>query len=726
MKKFPHFKQRDKMDCGPTCLKIIAKFYGRRFTAQRLRTLCQINKSGVNLLGLSEAATSIGFSSQGEMMGINALKEVNLPCILHWRDNHFVVLHKIEGNRYYISDPDHGRYRLSLEDFMEYWCNSVDKSMGILLTLNPLDYFYEQKTEDIQRIDWSWILSYLRDYRKLFVQLVLCLFVGTVIQLITPVLTQTVVDTGIPLKDLDFVYLVLFAQIMFFLGSSAVNLVRSWIMLHISTKFNMSILADFIAKLMRLPMSYFEVKTAGDIMQRMSDQQTIENFLTGTALSSVFSLINLAVFTIALWYYSGTIFLVSLFATIVYAGWILIFLGRRRDMNYKQFDLSSANQNNIVEMVNGIQEIKLNNFETEKRWDWERLQVKFFRFKVSNLIFNQYQSVGSSFINQGKNILITFLSVKAVITGELTIGGMMAIQYIVGQLGAPIEQIMSFVQSYQDAKISLERLNEVHSIPDEEFSAGTCVEQLPEDRTIVISDLSFRYPGAGNDYVLKDINMVIPAGMTTAIVGLSGSGKTTLLKLLLRFFEPESGNIRIGGVDFSRLSHHMWRSNCGTVLQDGFIFADTIARNITLGDNTSDPERLEKSIFLSNISDYISQSPYGLNTKIGAGGSNLSHGQRQRLLIARAIYKDPEYILFDEATNALDTTNEKVIMSNLDSFCKGKTVLVVAHRLSTVINADNIVLLDKGKIVEQGKHADLIALRGYYYTLIKNQLELGF
>jgi ATP-binding cassette subfamily B protein len=591
--------------------------------------------------------------------------------------------------------------------------------------LSPSPVFYEQEEDKKSKVSWLSILRYFYAYKKLFVQLVLGLGAGTLLSLITPFLTQSIVDIGINTRNLNFVYLILIAQVMLFIGSTSMNFIRSWILLHISTRVNLSILTDFLIKLMKLPVSYFETKTTGDIMQRMSDQQRIESFLTGTTLNTLFSVINLVVFTVVLVYYNATIFMVSLISTIIYAGWIALFLKRRRELNYKQFSNSSDNQSNVVELVNGMQEIKLNNCEQQKRWGWERIQATLFKFKVENLALTQYQQGGSSFINQAKNILITFLSVKAVIDGDITLGGMMAIQYIVGQVSSPIEQMLGFVQSYQDAKISLERLNEVHELEDEEPIGKDWIHELPANRSITINNLTFRYPGAGNDPVLEEISLIIPQGKTTAIVGMSGSGKTTILKLLLRFYESEKGEVKIGETHLDNLSFKAWRSACGTVMQDGFIFSDTIENNIAVGDEFPDAKKLQQAIKVANIRDFIDELPFGLKTKIGSAGNGISQGQKQRLLIARAVYKNPDYLFFDEATNALDANNERIIMDNLNQFFTGRTVVVVAHRLSTVSNADNIIMLDKGRIIEQGTHHELTGLKGEYYKLVKNQLELG-
>lgn len=725
MNRFPYYKQQDQTDCGPTCLRIVAKYYGRSISIQKLRSLCFANKGGVNLLGLSEAAEKLGMRTTGVKLTLSQLNQVELPCILHWRQHHLVVLYKIKRDKYYIADPSTGLVGLDEKTFIKNWYSNKELHDGISLLLSPSPLFYEQEDDKKNKLSWLSVLQYFYAYKKLFVQLTLGLSVGTLLSLITPFLTQAIVDIGINTRNLNFVYLILIAQVMLFVGSTSVNFIRSWILLHISTRVNLSILTDFLIKLMKLPISYFETKTTGDIMQRMSDQQRIESFLTGTTFNTLFSVINLIVFTLILVYYNATIFMVSLISTIMYAGWIALFLKRRRELNYKQFTNASSNQTNIVELVNGMQEIKLNNCEKHKRWAWEQIQAILFKFKIENLALNQYQQGGSAFINQAKNILITFLSVKAVIDGQITLGGMMAIQYIVGQVSSPVEQMLGFVQSYQDAKISLERLNEVHELEDEEPIEKIWLHELPKDRTITINDLTFRYPGAGNDPVLEKINLVIPQGKTTAIVGMSGSGKTTILKLLLRFYQSEQGETKIGETNLNNISFKTWRSSCGTVMQDGFIFSDTIENNIAVGEEFPDVKKLQQAIKVANIRDFIDDLPFGLKTRIGSGGSGISQGQKQRLLIARAVYKNPDYLFFDEATNALDANNERVIMDNLSEFFTGRTVVVVAHRLSTVSNADNIILLEKGRIIEQGTHHELTGLKGEYYKLVKNQLELG-
>ena len=723
--KFTFYKQQDNLDCGPTCLRMIAKHYGRSYSIQKLRELCFTGRGGTTLWNISDAAEKIGLRSLGVRINIEQLKEVQLPCILHWRQNHYVILYKIGNNAYHIADPAKGLLVLTEKEFTQNWFSHKELYDGISLLLGATAAFYEMEDDKANEVKWSTILRYYYQYKQLFVQLLIGLGVGTIIQLLAPFFTQALVDTGINTRNLNYVYLILIAQLMLFCGSMMINFIRSWILLHISVRINVSILTDFLLKLMKLPISYFESKTTGDIMQRMSDQQKIESFLTGTALNTLFSMVNLIVFTVVLAYYNLLIFAISFFSTIIYILWIVTFLKRRRELNYKQFSISSDNQSSIVELVNGMQEIKLNNYEKQKRWNWENIQASLYKFKVKNLALSQTQQMGSSFINQIKNILITFISVKAVIDGSMTLGGMMAIQYIVGQVSNPIEQMIGFIQSYQDAKISLERLNEIHQLKDEEPNDRSYIKELPGDKGISIQNLTFRYPGADNDPVLEDINLDIPEGKTTAIVGMSGSGKTTLLKLLLRFYSPEKGKIKVGKIHLSSMTYNIWRSSCGTVMQDGFIFADTISNNIAVGEDIPDFIKLHDALETANLTDFIEELPFGLQTKIGAGGHGISQGQKQRLLIARAVYKNPAYLFFDEATNALDANNERVIMDNLSRFITGRTVVVVAHRLSTVRNADNIVVLEKGKIIEQGTHQQLTALKGEYYNLVKNQLEIG-
>lgn len=731
MKTFQFYKQPDQMDCGPTCLRMVAKHFGKNFSLQKLRETSGINREGVSLLGISEAAEKIGFRTMGSRLSIDQLNDIELPTILHWDQNHFVVLYKVKGRNnkaiFYIADPAKGLIKYTESEFLKHWASikSTEISYGIALTLSPTPTFYEQEGDQSEGLNWSYLLRYLYRYKQLVVQLFVGLGVGSLLQLIVPFLTQSIVDIGINTRNLNFIYIILIAQTMLFLGRMSVEFIRSWILLHISTRINISILTDFLIKLMKLPMSFFDTKMTGDIMQRMDDQKRIESFLTGSTLNIIFSMFNLVIFTAVLAYYNISIFFIFLISSVLYSLWVIAFLKKRRDLDFKRFDISSKNQSSIVQLIGGMQEIKLNNCEQQKRWEWESLQAGLFKYSIKSLSLGQIQQAGAFFINEGKNIIITFLVAKAVIDGNLTLGGMMAVQYIVGQVNSPIEQLLGFIQQLQDAKISLERLNEIHQMDDEEPLDQTFLKELPNNKSISIQNLSFTYPGAGNEPVLKGINLEIPEGKTTAIVGMSGSGKTTILKLLLRFYNPQKGELKVGASHLDQIGYRYWRGKCGIVMQDGFIFSDTIAKNIAVADEYPDAAKLRHAVKMANIDDLIDALPLGLNTKIGAEGNGISQGQKQRILIARAVYKNPEYIFFDEATNALDANNESIIMQNLEDFFKGKTVVVVAHRLSTVKNADNIVVINKGVIIEQGTHTALSQQKGEYYQLVKNQLELN-
>jgi len=715
------------MDCGPTCLRMISKYYGKNFSLIRLREICGINREGVSLLGISEAAEKIGFRTTGLKISPDSLDDIQLPVVVHWDQNHFVVLYRIKGNGYYVADPAKGMIKYSTSEFLAHWVSTrnAGRNEGIALAITPTPDFDLLDEDKANGLSLSYVLGYLLSYKKLIFQLFAGLGVGSILQLIFPFLTQSVVDVGINTRNLNFIYIILIAQTALFLSRMSVEFIRSWILLHISARINISILTDFIIKLMKLPMGFFDTKMTGDIMQRMSDQGRIQGFLTGPTLNILFSIFNLFVFAFVLIWYNTIIFFIFLTSSILYSFWIIFFLKKRRELDFKRFDMGSKNQSVLFQLINGMQEIKLNNCEQQKRWEWENIQAGMFRFSIKSLSLGQIQQAGTFFINEGKNILITFIVAKSVVEGQLTLGGMMAIQYIIGQLNSPVEQMLGFLQQLQDAKMSLERLNEIHMLEDEEPVEKVFLKELPGDKTISVENLSFGYPGAGNDNVLNDITLQIPEGKTTAIVGMSGSGKTTILKLLLRFYECQSGEVKVGQTNLKNIGYRFWRGKCGIVMQDGYIFSDTMARNIAVGDEYPNRLRLEHAIKVANIKEFIEGLPLGLNTKIGAEGNGISQGQRQRILIARAVYKDPEYIFFDEATNSLDANNEKIIMENLETFFKTRTVVIVAHRLSTVKNADNIVLLDNGRIIEEGTHAELTAQRGGYYQLVKNQLELG-
>ncbi|MCL2290378.1 MAG: peptidase domain-containing ABC transporter [Bacteroidetes bacterium] len=735
MRTFPHLRQPDTMDCGATSLAMVAKYYGKSYSIPKLREMCSATRAGVNLLGISDAAEKLGFKTMCARLNFEQLaNDVPLPCIVHWRQEHFVVVYDIKekgaGRKegyVRVADPALGLIKFTPEEFCNHWLSMKKdgEDEGVALLLEPTPAFYEQEDEKSDRTKFSYVFRYLRPYRKYIVQLFLGLLLGSLLQLIFPFLTQSIVDYGISNQNLSFVTLILIAQLVLFTSQTIVEFIRSWILLHITARINISMISDFLIKLMKLPIRFFDIKMIGDIMQRIRDNSRIQDFLTSSSINTLFSFFNLVIFSIVLGLYNLKILAIFLVASVLYVLWIVIFLKKRKELDYKRFAQASAEQSNLYQLITGMQEIKLNNCEKQKRWDWENIQVKLFKVSIKGLALSQYQQAGAFFIDQTKNIIISFFAAKAVITGDMTLGMMMAVQYIIGQLNAPISQLIGFVQSAQDAKISLERLGEIHNREDEEDPNARKIMLLPQNRAISIQNLMFYYDGPHSEIVLDNVNLEIPSGKVTAIVGMSGSGKTTLVKLLLGFYPPVKGEIKIGEYNLQNINTHVWREHCGAVMQDGYIFSDTIARNIAVGDEVIDTSRLLHAAKVANIQEMVESLPLGYNTKIGQEGQGISQGQRQRILIARSVYKNPEYLFFDEATNALDANNEKVIMENLDEFFEGRTVVVVAHRLSTVKNADNIVVLEKGKIVEQGTHVELTKLRGIYYELVKNQLELG-
>ncbi len=728
MGDFPHYKQPDSKDCGPTCLKIIAKHYNKTIPLKQIRTLSETVRTGSNLLSLSNAAEKIGFRTLGVKINLNKLKEAPLPCILHWNKNHYVVLYKIKNSKYYISDPAYGLLRYTQEEFLKSWIgnNATENSEeGIALLLEPTPKFYDSKWDDKEKsLGFSFLSKYLFKYKKFLVQIIIGLLAGSLLQLIFPFLTQSIVDVGIKNQDINFIYLILFAQLALFIGRTSIEVIRGWILLHLSTRINISLISDFFIKLMNLPIAFFDTRMTGDILQRINDHKRIERILTTSSLNVLFSMFNLIIFGMVLAYYNLSIFAIFIIGSFLYFLWIILFLKKRADLDYKRFSQVSQEQSKVIELINGMQEIKLHNAEKQKRWGWEFLQAILFKISIEGLALEQYQNVGSGFINELKNILITVLAAKLVIDGDITLGMMLAITYIVGQLNAPISQLINFIREVQDAKISLERLSEIHSKEDEEKISDQKITEIPRYSDIRLSKVSFRYIGS-EQLVLKNLDLHIPANKITAIVGVSGSGKTTLMKLLLKFYEPNKGQIKINNYDLKNVSQKSWRYECGVVMQEGYIFNDSIANNIAVGVDYVDKNKLAHAVDVANIKDFIETLPLSYNTKIGMEGIGLSTGQKQRLLIARAVYKNPNFLFFDEATSALDANNEKTIMEKLNVFFEDKTVVVIAHRLSTVKNAHQIVVLDNGKIIEKGTHKELVKQKGSYYHLVKNQLELG-
>lgn len=745
---FPFYKQFNIMDCGPTCIRMVAKYYGKTQFPAKIRQLTGYTKEGVSLLDLSEAAEKIGFRTRGvQIEMVQLLEELTLPCILHWNQNHFVVLPPQPSNikkkgKIKIADPGKGVIIFTKEEFAKQWISSININgggVGTALLLEPTSNFYLQDDESTsEKYIWKSLVQYLKGNNWQLTQIFLALLITSFFQLIFPLLTQSIIDIGVSQKNLSYVTIVLAAQLMLIFSRTIIEFIRSSLLLNISVKLNFSLISDFWIKIAKLPISYFDSYHTGDTLQRLNDSRKIESFLTGSAISTFFSFFNFLIFAVVLIMYSVNLFFIFFIGSVLYFLWVRLFLRLRRKTNYQTFHLSAKENNASLQLIQGMQELKLNNAETLKRWDWENIQGSIFRLGFKNLSYNQIQQSGAVFINEGKNIIITFLVAKMVIQEQLSLGAMLAVQYIIGQLNSPIEQFVGFVQNAQDAKMSLERLNEIHGLNDEESQLNKSnygISYLPTHKSILIRNLSFAFPGADNDLVLDNINLEILEGKTTAIVGVSGSGKTTLIKLLLKFYEQYEGDIEVGnreylnqlekGIKFKYLSPSFWRRQCGAVLQDGYIFNDTIAQNIAVGYDQPELEKLISASRVSNLLSFIESLPNGFNTKIGSDGVGISQGQKQRLLIARAIYKDPKYLFFDEATNALDANNEKVIIENLQQYFKGRTVIVVAHRLSTVKNADKIVVLHEGKIIEQGTHNELTLLHGRYFELVKNQLELG-
>jgi ATP-binding cassette subfamily B protein len=726
--RFPFSRQFDSKDCGPTCLHMITRFYGKKYSLQTLREKCSINREGVSLLGISDAAESIGFRTLFATIPVkNLIENAPLPLIAHWKQNHFVVVYKVKANKIYLADPAHGLVTVDLETFKKHWLSTKNNDIdtGVVLFLEPTPQFYQIPGEDVSKNSLRYFFLYLKPYKNLFVQLYIGLLLSSILSLIFPYLSQSLIDVGINQQNLSFINLVLVSQLLLQVSSLLVGFIRGWIFLHMGSRISISIISDFLIKLLKLPFTFFDNKTIGDILQRMSDHGRIQSFLTSSALTVIFSIANFFIFGFILLSYHYVIFLIYMIGTFFYFGWSLLFLGQRKALDYLNFNQASLNQNALLQLLHGVQEIKLQNCEKRKRWEWENVQAQQFQISIKSLTLSQYQSAGAFFIDQTKNIFISYYAARSVLAGELTLGMMLSISYIIGQLNGPIGNALGMILSYQDAKISLERLSEIHLKKDEEDDDMEKLDFLPTPGDIELKNVTFKYSGPHSEAVLKNITLNIPLGKKTAIVGTSGSGKTTLVKLLQKIYEPTSGEIFLSGIDLKNISGRMWRDMCGSVSQEGYLFSDTIANNIAVSDDFLNKEKLIRAVHIANIKDFVDSLPLRYNTKIGQDGNGISQGQKQRIHIARAIYKNPEYVFLDEATNSLDSHNEKVIVENLEEFFFGKTVVIIAHRLSTVKNADQIVVLKDGEIIEIGSHKELIGRKGAYHELVKDQLELG-
>ena len=732
MSRFPVCFQHDSMLCGITCLQMICKYFGREYTLDSLSKLCFATTEGVSMLGINEAANTLGLHTISARATTTMLGKVPLPCILHWNQNHFVVLYKVKkGEKFYVADPGKGLVTYRLEEFKQHWIstksNGEDKGIAMFLETTPAFFTYKMEGEENfkEKRSFRFLFGYVKKYRKYFGQIILGLIVGSLLQLILPFLTQSIVDVGIKNQDISFVWLILLGQLMLTVSRTAIDFIRRWLLLHISLRINISLVSDFFIKLLKLPMSFFDTKLMGDLMQRMNDHSRVNNFLTQQTLNITFAMLAFVVFSVVLFFYNKLVFAIFLLGSILYGAWMTLFLKRRKVLDYELFEQQAINNNKTYEFITSMQEIKLQDCEQRRRWEWEDTQADLFGVQMKSLKLQQTQEAGSIFINEVKNIIITVVAATAVIHGQMTLGMMLAVQYIIGQLNSPVEQLMNFFYSMQDVKISLERINEIHQMDDENGKEGLLTSIEDKSEGIDIRDIMFKYDPHALRKTIDDVNIHIPQGKVTAIVGASGSGKTTLIRLMLGYYPVLEGQINIGNTDINKLNKKWWRRQCGVVMQDGVIFSESIARNIAVDDGDIDKERLLKAAEIACIKDYVMALPLKFNTKIGRDGVGLSQGQKQRILIARAVYKNPDYIFLDEATNSLDANNERGIVENLDKFYKGKTVVIVAHRLSTVKNADQIVVIDQGKVVEVGNHESLTAKRGAYYNLVKNQLELG-
>lgn len=727
-KRFPFYPQLEAMDCGSTCLRMVAKFYGRFYSLEYLREISNTGKDGVSLLDLSEAAELIGLKTLAVEADIVQLQDViPKPCIINWGNNHFVVVYHQDSSKVWIADPAQGKYKLNNDEFIQKWIGEdadVENS-GIVLICQSTPDFYTFNGKESQKGSWQYVSNYFKQYKALIFQIIIGLFLGSTLQLLFPFFIKSIVDIGINNNDLSFIALVLIAQLILFISQISVEFIRNWNILHVGSRVNISLLSDFLIKLTKLPFRFFDTKLPGDLIQRFNDHERVQKFLSSTSLISIFSILNLLAFGVVLLFWNKAIFTIFIIGSLLNIVWVLGFMKWRKSLDIKRFEYNRDNQNSINEMITGMQDIKLFNAEKLKRWSWEKVQAKLFNTETENLKLEQVQRAGALFFNETKNLLIIYLVAQGVLNTTLTLGMLVAIQYIIGQLNMQINQLTEFLKSMQDAKISLERIGEIHLKENE-----TVIEEnnivFPSEGDIVLENVNFSYGGVNATPNIKNINLSIPNGKITAILGPSGSGKTTLLKILLNLYKPTEGNIKLGELNLLSVNPRLWRSKIGVVMQDGHLFSDSIAKNIALGEEIIDKRKLQQSINLANLQSYIEYLPLGYNTVIGPEGQGLSQGQKQRILIARAVYKEPDFLFFDEATSALDTFNEMLILENIKAAFKNKTIIIVSHRLSTVLKADQIVVMEDGEMIEVGSHEELTFVRGAYYQLVKNTLELGY
>ncbi len=725
LKKFPHEYQMDSKDCGPASLKIISKYYGKYYKLPFLRELCSITKAGVSFHDIGFAAEQIGFRNRCYSLSLqNFFKRIPLPCIVHWKGNHFVVVYKCRKGNVYVSDPAMGLVKYSVKEFGNGWLKgSGEEKKGTLMVLEPTTLFYNntKARQDKPKTLYK-VIDYFLPYRKNFYVLFMVMLIVTLLQALLPFISKAVIDVGIQTNDLDFINIVLIANITIILSMLLGNVIRDWILLHITSRVNISLVSDYLIKLMKLPITFFEDKLVGDILQRANDHERIRSFIMNNSVNLVFASITFLVFSIVLFTFNVTIFWIFILGNLIYVLWILSSLKWRKKFDWENFELNSKNQSYWVETISCVQDIKTNNYEIQRRWEWEAIQARLFMVNQRVLTLDNIQNVGAQFITTLTNLLITFYCAKAVIRGEITFGVMISTQFIIGMLAGPVVQFIIYIQSLNYAKISYQRINEVHDLDDEETIVTNNLE-LPEFKSLFFNNVSFQY-GKNSPLVLKNISLIIPEGCVTAIVGDSGSGKSTLLKLLLRLYQPSYGNIQIGNMNINGINLKQWRAKCGLVLQDGKIFNDTILNNIAVGEDEIDYQKLRNCVIVANIAKEIEELPQGYNTIMGEMGRGMSGGQKQRLLIARALYKDPDYLFLDEATNSLDSINEKKIVEAMNVIFNGKTVVVVAHRLSTIQKAHQIIVLKSGSVVETGNHDVLMKQQSHYYDLVSAQFNI--
>ena len=722
--RFPVEYQMDSHDCGPASLKIIAKHFGKYYSLQYLRDRCGITKEGVSLHDISVGAENIGLRTLAVKCDVNEIvNSVPFPAIIFWNNNHFVVVYHADKKHIYVSDPARGRVKYSHETFKQGWYQRGE-NQGVLLAVEPTVDFKETKAEKEQkRNSFLSILKYFTPYSRSFALIFVIMLIVTALQGVLPFISKAVIDVGIKTSDVNFINMILIGNISILLSVMVFNVLRDWILLHITARVNIALISDYLIKLMNLPVTFFENKLMGDILQRAQDHERIRSFIMNNSLSLIFSMLTFVVFAIILLIYNVVIFLIFLAGSALYVGWVLLFLNVRKKLDWEYFELLSRNQSYWVETVSAIQDVKINNYEKQRRWKWEEIQARLYHVNKRVLAITNMQNLGAQFIESIKNMGIVFFCAVAVINGDITFGVMISTQFIIGMLNGPLSQFISFVMGAQYAKISFLRINEIRQLEDEEelLSVGnTCI--LPNEKSITLSNVHFQY-SANSPFVLKGIYLHIPENKVTAIVGGSGCGKSTLLKLLVRLYKPTFGDIKMDTMNVDAINLRQWRNLCGVVMQDGKVFSDTIINNIVLDADHIDYDRLHEVCKIAQLEEEINAMPNGFDTTVGETGRGLSGGQKQRLLIARALYRNPKMLFLDEATNALDTINERKIVDALNNAFEHRTVVVIAHRLSTIQNADQIVVLDKGYIVEVGTHKTLMENKKRYYELVSSQTQ---